>query len=160
PAGHPDSSGGRLSSGCRTPRSERHRHPGPSAWGFLVFRRTVMPPSAVHLSSRAVRTADQPISYFMQQAVENPHLISLAAGLVDAESPPAEEVAEAAAALLGQPDTARAALQYGTTQGLLPLRRQLLTRTAALDGVTPEEMGLGADDVVVTTGSQQLLYLL
>jgi 2-aminoadipate transaminase len=119
-----------------------------------------MPLSAVHLSRWAQRTADQPISFYMQQAVENPHIISLAAGLVDAASLPAAEVAEAAAALLGQPDSARAALQYGTTQGLLPLRRQLLARTAALDGVAPEELNLTADDVVVTTGLQQLLYLL
>ena len=32
------------------------------------------------LSDRAHQTEDQPISYFMQQAVENPQLISLAAG--------------------------------------------------------------------------------
>src|SRR5437870_3211087 len=31
----------------------------------------------VHFSSQASRTADQPISYFMRQAVENPNLISL-----------------------------------------------------------------------------------
>jgi 2-aminoadipate transaminase len=119
-----------------------------------------MPLSTVHLSRRAERTADQPISYFMQQAVENPNLISLAAGLVDAASLPGAEVAEATAALLGNPDSARAALQYGTTQGLLPFRRQLVARTAALDGMTPEELNLTAGDVVITTGSQQLLYLL
>src|SRR5947207_3297483 len=116
--------------------------------------------SPIRFSHKALQTADQPISYFMQQAVENPHLISLAAGLVDPVSLPAAEVADATAALLGQADTARAALQYGTTAGLLPLRQQLLTRTAALDGVTPEEMGAGAADVVITTGLQQLLYLI
>jgi 2-aminoadipate transaminase len=109
---------------------------------------------------RALQAADQPISYFMQQAVENPNLISLAAGLVDPVSLPAEEVAEAVAGLLGLPATARAALQYGTTQGLGTLREQLLTRTAAMDGVTPSELALGVEDVVITTGSQQLLYLL
>jgi 2-aminoadipate transaminase len=95
----------------------------------------------------------------MQQAVENPHLISLAAGLVDYETLPAREVAEAFAAILGRPRTAQAALQYGTTQGYGPLRERLLERTAALDGVTPAELSLTADDVVITTGSQQLLYL-
>jgi 2-aminoadipate transaminase len=114
----------------------------------------------IHRSQRALRTADQPISYFMQQAIENPSLISLAAGLVDPVSLPAAEVAEAAAAVLGSPESAQAALQYGTTQGLATLREQLLARTAALDGVTPAEIGLAAEDVVVTTGSQQLLYLL
>src|SRR5205823_9945216 len=51
-------------------------------------------------------------------------------------------------------------LQYGTTQGLASLRDKLLQRTAALDGVTPAELSLSSDDVIVTTGSQQLLYLL
>jgi 2-aminoadipate transaminase len=114
----------------------------------------------VRLSERALRTADQPIGYFMQQAVENPNLISLAAGLVDPGSLPAAEVAEAVADLLGQPTSAQAALQYGTTQGFGPLREHLLARTCALDRVSPQDVSLTPDDVVVTTGSQQLLYLL
>jgi 2-aminoadipate transaminase len=114
----------------------------------------------LRMSKRALYTADQPISYFMQQAVENPRLISLAAGLVDPVSLPAAEVADAVAHLLAEPETARAALQYGTTQGLASLRDKLLQRTAALDGVTPAELSLSNDDVIVTTGSQQLLYLL
>jgi 2-aminoadipate transaminase len=114
----------------------------------------------VHFSERALRTADQPISYFMQEAVENPNLISLAAGLVDPGSLPAAEVAEAVGELLGQPALAQAALQYGTTQGFGPLRENLLTRTCALDGVRPEDISLTPDEVVVTSGSQQLLYLL
>ena len=116
--------------------------------------------TTVHLSRRALRTADQPISYFMQQAVENPRLISLAAGLVDAESLPGVEVMSAVDQLLSRPEGARAALQYGTTQGLLPLREKLLARTSALDSMSPAELSLTVDDVVVTTGSQQLLYLL
>src|SRR5262249_45266251 len=104
--------------------------------------------------------ADQPISYFMQQAVENPNLISLAAGLVDSESLPAAEVADALAALLADRQTAQAALQYGTTQGLAGLREKLLVRTVGLDDVSPAELSLTTDDVVITTGSQQLLYLL
>jgi 2-aminoadipate transaminase len=117
-----------------------------------------LPP--VPFSERALRTADQPITYFMRQAVENPGLISLAAGLVDPVSLPTAEVADAVAAILSRPDSARAALQYGTTPGHGPLRDKLLARTAALDGLTPAELSLTAEDVVVTTGSQQLLYLL
>ncbi len=113
----------------------------------------------IRVSARARQTADQPISYFMQQAVENPRLISLAAGLVDAESLPAEEVKAALEDILGRDASARAALQYGTTQGHAPLREKLLARTAGLDSLSPDELSLRADDVVVTTGSQQLLYL-
>lgn len=118
----------------------------------------MLPP--IHLSTRSHQTADQPISYFMQQAVENPRLISLAAGLVDAESLPAADVHAALAEILSCTADARAALQYGTTHGFAPLREKLLSRTVGLDGMTPAELSLTADDVVVTTGSQQLLYLM
>src|SRR5439155_19345703 len=114
----------------------------------------------VHFSSQALRTADQPISYFMRQAVDNPNLISLAAGLVDPESLPIVETAEAFERIARRPARARAALQYGTTQGLVSLREKLLDRTAALDGVTPREISLSPEEVVVTTGSQQLLYVI
>jgi 2-aminoadipate transaminase len=118
-----------------------------------------MDKAPVHFSNQALRTADQPISYFMRQAVENPNLISLAAGLVDPESLPTEEVATALERLGRRPERARAALQYGTTQGLLSLREKLVARTAALDAVSPHEMCVTTEDVIVTTGSQQLLYL-
>jgi 2-aminoadipate transaminase len=119
-----------------------------------------MTSAPVHFSAKALGCADQPISYFMQQAIENPNLISLAAGLVDPESLPATEVSEAVALILSRPGSARAALQYGTTQGYAPLREKLLQRAAALDGITPQDMALTPAEVVVTTGSQQLLYLL
>lgn len=113
----------------------------------------------VHFSDCSQRTTDQPISYFMQQAVENPNLISLAAGLVDPESLPADAIEEAFDYLLSRPQKARAALQYGTTQGYAPLRDKLLARLGQLDGVTAQELSLSPDDVVITTGSQQLLYI-
>jgi 2-aminoadipate transaminase len=118
-----------------------------------------MTPPAIPLSAKARRTGDQPISYFMQQAIENPDLISLAAGLVDEESLPAAAVREALDGLLADPADARAALQYGTTPGLASLRRQVLDRYLAAEGVAAGEVNLSADDVVITTGSQQLLYL-
>jgi len=117
-------------------------------------------PTPVHLSVRAQRTGDQPISYYMQQAVENPHLISLAAGLVDYESLPAAEVNAALSDLLTRPESAQAILQYGTTQGYAPLREKLLARACAMDSLTPRDINTTVDDIVVTTGSQQLLYLL
>jgi 2-aminoadipate transaminase len=118
-----------------------------------------MPPP-LQLSDLAGRTPEQPISHFMKLALENPGLISLAAGFVDETSLPAADFQEAINHVLSRPETARAALQYGTTQGHPPLREQLLARLAAADGMTPKAMGLTADDVVITAGSQQLLYLL
>src|SRR5437764_227748 len=55
---------------------------------------------------------------------------------------------------------ARAALQYGTTQGYAPLREHLVRRLCALDGATPADLSVTPNNVVITTGSQQLLYLL
>src|SRR5436309_6155878 len=119
-----------------------------------------MPPAPLPLSVQATRTPDSPISYFIQKAIETPGLVSLAAGLVDESSLPAADVAEAVAALMADPAAARAALQYGSTQGLVALREKVLAHVCAADGVTPADLNLSVEDVVVTTGSQQLLYLL
>jgi 2-aminoadipate transaminase len=112
------------------------------------------------LSERAKRTGAQPISWFMQQAVENPNLISLAAGLVDAESLPLAETRAALDEILSDPRAGRAALQYGTTQGYAPLREKILARALTLDHVQAKDLSLTPDDVVIATGSQQLLYML
>src|SRR5260221_546131 len=55
---------------------------------------------------------------------------------------------------------AKAALQYGTTHGYAPLREKILARATKLDAIKAESVSLSANDVVVTTGSQQLLYML
>lgn len=118
-----------------------------------------MPPP-ISRSGKSGRTTDSPITYFIQKALETPGLISFAAGLVDEDSLPAADVATAVADLMANPVTARAALQYGSTQGLPALREKLLHLVCAADGVRPAELNLTPNDVVVTTGSQQLLYLL
>jgi 2-aminoadipate transaminase len=114
----------------------------------------------VIFSEQSQRTSDSPINFFIQQAVENPNSISLAAGLVDYASLPSDEVAEAVASVLSRRQAAQQALQYGVPQGHPPLREKLLGRALALDGVTARDVSLSVEDVVVTTGSQQLLYLL
>ena len=117
-------------------------------------------PAPLPLSQQALRTGDSPISYFIRKAIETDGLISLAAGLVDESSVPAADLAEATAAILGDPESARIALQYGSTQGLPELREQILQMVCNADGVRPADLNLSAQDVVLTTGSQQLLYLL
>lgn len=112
----------------------------------------------IALSAQARRTTDQPINYYMEQAVTNPRLISLAAGLVDPESLPVADVREALSEALTEPAVARSALQYGTTQGYAPLRDRLARYLAKLDGI--DRPVASAEDVVVSTGSQQLLFLL
>ena len=119
-----------------------------------------MPPAPLPLSNQSRRTGDSPISYFIQKAIETPGLISLAAGLVDEGSLPADDVAAAVASLMANPASAKAALQYGSTQGLPALREQVVQHVCGADGVKPSDMNVTADDVVLTTGSQQMLYLL
>ncbi|HEV3437350.1 MAG TPA: aminotransferase class I/II-fold pyridoxal phosphate-dependent enzyme, partial [Gemmata sp.] len=119
-----------------------------------------MPPAPLSRSDKSCRTADSPISYYVQKALENPELISFAAGLVDEESLPAVEIETAVAEIMADPVVARAALQYGSTQGMPTLRKQVLDRLCAADGVKPTDLNLTPADVCITTGSQQLLYLL
>lgn len=114
----------------------------------------------IGLSRKAQRTKDQPITYLMAHALANPEVISLAAGFVDAESLPAEAASKAAAEILAEPALARAALQYGTTIGVPALREKLLARFEAQEALSRRELNLAVEDVVITTGSQQMLYLL
>ena len=87
------------------------------------------------------------------KVTENPAVISFAGGLPSPELFPVDEVAEAARAVLA--DHGRAALQYSTTEGFLPLREWIARRYAGRFGleVSPEE-------ILVTTGSQQGLDLI
>lgn len=96
----------------------------------------------------------------MTQALTNPNVISLAAGLVDYPSLPVEEASQLAGRILESQAVGQTALQYGTTEGLAPLRRALLDHLAALDGVDTSHFGATADDIIVSSGSQQLLYIL
>lgn len=117
-------------------------------------------PASLPLSRKARRTREQPISFLMAAAVGNPNLISFAAGLVDYDTLPVEEARAALGEILSDDSKARRALQYGTTHGDSELRRALLEHQCKLDGVSPADLSLTADDVVITTGSQQALYLL
>jgi 2-aminoadipate transaminase len=117
------------------------------------------PPPGLSLSAKARRTAEQPISFLIATALHNPGLINFAAGLVDPRTLPVEPTAAIARAILGDPQRGRAALQYDTTQGLAALRMAVLGHLERLEGKPAADMGLTADHVLVTTGSQQALYL-
>ncbi len=116
--------------------------------------------TAVRLSQRALHTDEQPISFFMKHAMENPHLVSLAAGFVDQSSLPAAETKAALDEILSDPVQGRIALQYGTTQGYAPLRDKILNHIRTLDGFSPSDRPIALENVVVGNGSQQLLYLI
>ena len=78
--------------------------------------------------------SDKLISRLMAEALAAPELVSLAAGFVDRATLPVAATQEALSALWSNPALARAALQYGTTVGYVPLREAILARMAAADG--------------------------
>ncbi|MEP6954346.1 MAG: PLP-dependent aminotransferase family protein [Solirubrobacteraceae bacterium] len=82
---------------------------------------------------------------------ERPEVISLAGGLPDTSTFPAEELA-AVLSRLAAADSARA-LQYGPTDGLASVKDAIVTVMAA------EGVDVGAEDVLVTTGGQQVIDL-
>lgn len=114
----------------------------------------------VAFSAKARRTKEQPISYLIAVAKANPQLISFAAGLVDPMTLPQAEIRAIADRILSDPARARDALQYGTTAGDRSLRELLVEHAARLDGKTPAELSITPDHAIVTTGSQQVLYML
>jgi 2-aminoadipate transaminase len=114
----------------------------------------------VRRSSKSQRTTASPINELIHKALTTPGLISLAAGLVDEESLPAAAVAAACQAVLQDRQRAQAALQYGSTQGYPRLREQVAALLAQADRLSVHPAGWHPDNVLITTGSQQLLYLL
>lgn len=81
-----------------------------------------------------------------------PDVISFAGGLPAPEVFPIEKFKEAADIVLTE--MGESALQYGTTEGYLPLR-EMIARNASKYG-----MQISADNVLITSGSQQALDLL
>ncbi|MGD0899392.1 MAG: PLP-dependent aminotransferase family protein [Thermoguttaceae bacterium] len=112
------------------------------------------------LSQRAQWAGGQGlVSLLMAKALAHPHLISLAAGFVDQQSLPVEPTGQALDRIWSDPALARAALQYGTTIGYPPLREAVLDRMLRADHLAAAELGIAPSQVVLTAGSNQLLYL-
>ncbi len=112
------------------------------------------------LSSKARRTKEQPINALVVAAMANPELVNFAAGLVDSHTLPTEMVGEMAKAILSDQVRGRAALQYETTLGFAELRRSALRHFEAIEDRPAAEMSLTPGDFVITTGSQQALYII
>jgi 2-aminoadipate transaminase len=95
----------------------------------------------------------------MQTALENPEIVSLAAGFVDQRSLPVEIAAQVASELLGDPIAGRRSLQYGTTIGDLSLRARLIGDLERGEGHPHGFYQEAISRTVITTGSAQLIYL-
>lgn len=111
------------------------------------------------LSSKVHRTQPQPVAALLSAALDRPDLISLAVGFVDDQTLPTEAVTGAVRDVMSDPGRGRAALQYGSTPGVPDLRERIVEHVAALEGQPAADIGLSADRVVVTTGSQQALHI-
>jgi 2-aminoadipate transaminase len=111
------------------------------------------------LSQRAHWAHGQPISDLMARALAAPQLISLAAGFVDQHTLPVEATRAAMQAMIGDDNSAQAALQYGTTHGFPPLREAIRERHLAADGGRDSQPPIDLDQIFVTAGSNQLLHI-
>src|SRR6476469_4051775 len=125
------SGGGGERSGMRTSAHEIERY------GGLFARRTR------GMTSSAMRD--------MMAVTARPEVISLATGLPDTTTFPAEDFAMLMSRVAV--DSSAAALQYGPTDGLEDVRR-CIVQVMAAEGTVVE-----TDDIMVTTGGQQVIDL-
>ena len=116
--------------------------------------------NASGLSRLGQRTTDPPIAWLMNTALRRPNLISLAAGFTDRESLPVNETRELMDGLLRSASSGRVALQYGSTAGDTDLRRLTGEHLQRLDGTRASPALYSPERMVISGGSQQLLYLL
>jgi 2-aminoadipate transaminase len=108
-------------------------------------------PPAYTLSERAQRLTSSAIREILK-VTERPEVISFAGGLPSPDGFPIEVLQAAYQKVLG--DNGRVALQYGPTEGFLPLRQWVA------DDLTRRGARVAADEVLITSGSQQGLDLL
>ncbi len=110
--------------------------------------------------SRLGRRSEPPaISWLMEVALSRPQMISLAAGFTDNETLPVTETRELVEEVLKSRKNGRPSLQYGMPAGD-PMLRTLTARDCRLkDGAPAEDQAYSADRMIITNGSQQMLYM-
>src|SRR4051795_5886135 len=104
------------------------------------------------LFARRTRGVNSSAMRDLMAVTAQPSVISLAGGLPDTTTFPAEDFAALMARVAV--DSSAAALQYGPTEGMDDVRRAIVTVMAA-EGMRVEE-----DDLLVTTGGQQVIDLM
>jgi 2-aminoadipate transaminase len=112
--------------------------------------------SSIAYSALGHRAQSPTIAHLMKMMLENPKLLSLAAGFTDNQTLPVPAVQAAVARLsarAGEPEY----LQYGTNYGRAKLRAALADRLLAME--TPPDTDTVRKNFFITNGSQQALYL-
>jgi len=114
--------------------------------------------SSIAYSDLGERAQPPTIARLMTLMLENPKLLSLAAGFTDNQTLPVPAVQAAVEALAkrsGEPEY----LQYGTNSGRPKLRAALADRLLALETLSAAEADTVRKNFFITNGSQQALYL-
>jgi 2-aminoadipate transaminase len=115
-----------------------------------------MTKSPIAYSALGRRAQPPTIAKLMSLMLENPGLLSLAAGFTDNRTLPVAAVRRAGESLAARP-TEPEYLQYGTNQGRPGLRALLAGRLLAQE--TPSNIENIRKNFFITNGSQQALYL-
>jgi 2-aminoadipate transaminase len=102
------------------------------------------------------RGVDSVITRLMAEKLANPQMLSLAAGFTDNRVLPVELVREATARLDAVEGVTH--LQYGMNRGRPALRGEVVKLLKSYP--QEEQLDLGSEEVIITNGSQQGLYIL
>ena len=105
-----------------------------------------------HFSARANKLKASDVRELLK-LLQNPDMISFAGGLPNPQTFPTEMIRGIANDILGAADAAKA-LQYGITEGYLPLREALADR------MRKKGMDIDTDNVITVSGSQQVIDLM
>jgi 2-aminoadipate transaminase len=117
---------------------------------------TRMRPLAYSALGNCARAGGSVITRLMADKLANPQILSLAAGFTDNRVLPQELVGEAVEALGRKGDHGH--LQYGMNRGRPGLREAVTDLLKSYPGET--DLGLDPENVLITNGSQQGLYIL
>ncbi|HVU09177.1 MAG TPA: PLP-dependent aminotransferase family protein [Verrucomicrobiae bacterium] len=111
------------------------------------------------LSKLGQRTTVPPISWLMHAALSRPKLISLAAGFTDNPTLPVELSRRLLDEILRDKKIGQPALQYGITAGENNLRQFTAKHLQKLDRANSANKNYSPERLMITGGSQQLLYM-
>ena len=116
-----------------------------------------MPTStSLNFSTLGERAQPPTIAKLMAMALENPELLSIAAGFTDTSNLPVDSIEQAVSEMVSRPGPPEF-LQYGSNQGRPELRRMLAEHLSLQEpALDKAEIQRGA---FITNGSQQALYL-